>query len=284
MKTGSLRAGALAIAAALLVSSVPALAQTTDAPAPPPPPDANAAPAPGDADPDIEPEAVAAVKRLVTTLTSAQKMSFTADESYDAIQDDGEAIEFGRVTTTTIVRPNKVASDVVERRGRHLRLFWDGTTVVVYDETRQAFATTPRSGDLDSLLDFLRDRVGFKIPLGDLFATDLGKLLVDNVVAARLVDQQTVGGALTDHVALRFREGVDVQIWIRTKDSLPQRIVINYFTAEGRPQFRADFRDWDLTPRAPASMFTFRPAKGVRMIPFAVSRRPRGASAEEAAQ
>lgn len=283
MKTRRLRAAIAAIAAVLFLGAVPLRAEEAAAPAD--------APAAGNAssavetNPLIEASAVEPVKRMVETLTKAERMSFVTEESHDAIQADGEALEFGRVSKTTIRRPNKVAGETWDRGGRNRRFYYDGSSVVVYDATRKVYATTPRSGDIDSLLDFLRDQVGFKILLGDLFATDLRQILIDTVVAARLVDEQSVGGFECDHVALRFREGVDAQIWIRTGEvALPQRIVLNFFTAEGRPQFRADFRDWDLAPRAPDSAFSFRPPKGARMVPFAVSRSAPAAGAEEAAQ
>lgn len=252
---------ALAAAAALLAPAAFAQEETA---------------APGSAPPDeiVEPAARDAVKRMVDKLRTAERMSYAYDSEFDALQDDGEILEFGRRGTATIRRPDRLRGEMWTREGRHVRYYWDGANVSLFDEGANAYATTPRTGDLDSLTDFLRDEIGFKMPLADLFGTDLGPMLVENVVAARLVDQQTIGGVACDHVALRLRQGVDVQLWIRTgEEALPQRIVFNFATADGRPQFRANFTEWDLSPRVPDRMFRFAAPKGAKVVPFVAPRR-----------
>lgn len=232
--------------------------------------------APQAAPPDelVEPAAREAVKRMVDTLSKAERMSYSYDSEFDALQDDGEILEFGRSGSATIRRPDRLRGEMRSREGRRVRYYWDGKTVSLFDEGANAFASTPRTGDLDSLTDFLRDDIGFKMPLADLFGSDLGPMLVENVIAARLVDVQTIGDVECDHVALRLRQGVDVQLWIgKGEEALPQRLVFNFATADGRPQFRANFSDWDLSPRVPDRMFRFDAPKGAKVVPFVAPRR-----------
>jgi hypothetical protein len=54
----------------------------------------------------------------------------------------------------------------------------------------------------------------------------------------------------------------------RNGEPVPRRVVIVYEHAEGRPQFRADLSEWDLSPRTPASLFAFRPPEGAERVPF----------------
>jgi hypothetical protein len=237
--------------------------------------------APTEEDELIEPAAREAVKRMVETLTEAERMSYAYDSEYDALQDDGEILEFGRRGAVTIRRPDRLRGESWSREGRHVRYFWDGANVSIFDEGANAFATTPRSGDLDSLTDFLREDIGFKMPLADLFGSDLGPMLIENVIAARLVDEQKIGDVECDHVALRLRQGVDVQLWIaKGEEALPQRMVINFATADGRPQFRTNFTEWDLSPRVPDRMFRFDAPKGAKVVPFVAPRRAAGEAQE----
>jgi hypothetical protein len=88
--------------------------------------------------------------------------------------------------------------------------------------------------------------------------------------SARLVDENTLNGVATDHVALRG-DTADLQLWIaRTGDPLPQRLVITYRLEEGQPQFAANFSGWNLSPDVSDSVFTFTPAEGAQEIPFLV--------------
>jgi hypothetical protein len=224
------------------------------------------------ADELVDPAARAAVKRMVETLTGAQKMSYEYESSYDALQDDGEILEFGTRGAATIRRPDRLRGESWSREGRHLRWAWDGTEVSVLDESQNVFASTPRTGDVDSLIDFLRDDVGMRLPTADLFTSDLGPMLVENVVAARSIGKEKLDGVEVEHVALRLRTGVDVQLWIQTgEQALPTRLVMNFATADGRPQFRAEFREWDLDPRARDSLFELEAPKGARVVPFVLS-------------
>jgi hypothetical protein len=45
-------------------------------------------------------------------------------------------------------------------------------------------------------------------------------------------------------------------------------VVLTYKNAEGQPQFRAQFSDWNLAPEITESMFAFTPPQGVQKIDF----------------
>jgi hypothetical protein len=239
-----------------------------------------------DEEPLVDPKAVEPIRRMVRTLTSAERISYTVEQEYDAIQSDGEALEFGARTEETVRRPDHARVERWDRSGRHLQAFYDGKTVTVYDGAHDVYATAARTGSLDQLNDFLRDDVGLKLPLGDLLDEDLGAILLDHVIAARFADVQTIGGFECDHVALRTEEGAGIQLWIRRGEpALPQRIAINFETARGRPQFRATFTEWDLSPRTPDGLFEFEPAKDAKQVPFVLpSRRAAAAGAQEDAR
>ncbi|MEB2344080.1 MAG: DUF2092 domain-containing protein [Deltaproteobacteria bacterium] len=274
---GVAAAGGLMLAA--LLAGAPGARGQEPAPAPAPAPEAAAA---EPEEPLIDPEAVEPVQRMVATLTGAKQLSFTVEQSYDVIQADGEAIEFGSRSEQTIRRPDRMRVERWDRTGRHLQAFYDGRAVTVYDDGPNVYASAERSGTLDQLTDFLRDDVGLRLPLADLFGEDLAQVLVDNVIAARHVDVQTVEDRPCDHVALRTREGVGIQLWIRQGDpAVPERIVINFELARGRPQFRASFTDWNLSPRTPDRLFAFEAPRGATRVPFVLPERGAAASAAQ---
>jgi hypothetical protein len=85
------------------------------------------------------------------------------------------------------------------------------------------------------------------------------------------VSKERLRDVEADHVALRLRSGVDVQLWIRAGEhAVPERIALNFSTADGRPQFRADFVEWDLDPRLRDSMFELDAPKDAKRVPFMV--------------
>lgn len=183
------------------------------------------------------------MRRMVQTLTGAERLAFIVEQEYDATQLDGETIEFCSRARQTIRRPDRLRVEPWDRDGRHLQAYYDGKVVTVYEQERKVFAQAERTGDIDQLVDFLRDDVGMRLPLADLLASDLARLLVDNVIAARAVGVETIDEKPCDHVALRSREGVGLQLWIRQgEQAVPERVVLTFERAAGRPQFRATFR------------------------------------------
>jgi hypothetical protein len=269
---------AAALAAWLAAPPVPAADEKAPAAQP------AAAPQPAAPEPPlIEPAARDAVKRMVQALGDARTMSFEYESMYDALQDDGELLEFGSRGEVTIRRPDGLRGEVWHRDGRHVRYAWDGQKLAILGVTQNVYASTPRTGDIDSIVDFMRDDIRLKMPVADLFTSDLRQLLIENVIAARYIGKERFGDDDEDemeHVALRLRVGVDVQLWIRAKDGLPQRVVLNYATAEGRPSFRGEFDDWELNERVSDSEFVMNAPKGARVLPFAIRPRPDTATIE----
>ncbi len=77
-----------------------------------------------------------------------------------------------------------------------------------------------------------------------------------------------ISDVLCDHLALRG-EKEDVQVWIaRGDEPVPRRIVISYREMEGRPQFCAQFIEWDFSPDLSDTTFTFSPPEGAKRIHF----------------
>lgn len=259
---------AIALAGWLAATPVPAADEAAPAAVP------AAVPQGPEEPPLIEPAARAPVRRMVDVLRDAKAMSFEYDTAYDSIQDDGEMLEFGGHGEVTIRRPDRLRGEFWYRDGRHMEYAWDGSKFALLGVVQNVYASTPRTGDLDSVIDFMRDDIHLKMPVADLFSSDLGPLLIDNVVAARYIGKEKIGDDETEHVALRLRIGVDMQLWIRTKDGLPQRIVLNYATADGRPTFRGEFDDWNLDPKAKDSLFVLNAPKGAKVIPFVIRPSP----------
>jgi hypothetical protein len=229
---------------------------------------------------DVDEEALAVVQRMTDALGMATSLRFEIESSYDAVQTDGEKIEFGARRTITIRRPDRLRSDLVDRSGDQRTVRYDGQQLVMSDPEQKVWAAVPRTGTLDALVDYVTEELGVPMPLSELFSPELPQILGDRMLSGRYVGKGILRGVPYDHVAFRNEE-VGVQLWItREGEPLPQRIVITYENAVDEPQYRADFDEWDLSLRTPDSLFTFEPPKDFERIAF-VPRKQR-ANAKEA--
>jgi hypothetical protein len=204
---------------------------------------------------------------MAAALSGAQTLRMTAEIAYDAVQADGQAIEFGAVRHIALRRPDRARVEAVDRGGARRVLVYDGRQIALADETHEVYATAAHTGDLDGMLGYLESELRMPTPLAEFLSLDLYDHLARSD-SMRWVDEQTLDGALCDHLAFRNAE-TGLQVWVpRQGDPLPRRIVITYERARGRPQFRADLSDWQLGATLADSLFEFAPAAGAERIYF----------------
>jgi hypothetical protein len=202
----------------------------------------------------------------------------TLDAVYDVVQDTGQKIEFGETRIMTIRRPDRARVEVRRRDGGRRGFVFDGTRLAVFDLDQKVYATAaaPAPGTLDAAFDYLTRDLGMRMPLAELFASDLPDTVKRLRANARWVGTETLAGVATDHVAVRG-DTADVQLWSRAAATAPRRIVITYRLAEGQPQFSASFGDWNFAPDVPDTLFTFAPVEGREVVRSSAPRRERRA-------
>jgi hypothetical protein len=222
--------------------------------------------------PDAEDkEARATLERMAKFLASAQKLSVTLDTAYDVVQPDGQKIEFGARRRVALRRPDRFRMDAEERDGTSRGLMFDGKQIYAFDLDENVYASVPKQGTSDQALDYASGELGLRIPLVELFASDLPQTLA-KAREVSFVAGEKLGGVACEHLAVRLDEA-DFEAWVATGDRpLPQRIVVTYKLAPGQPQFAANLSEWNLAPDLPDALFSYEPAadaERIRVAPVA---------------
>ena len=231
-------------------------------------PSAGAAQAPAPQSKSLDPAALAIMGRLAEQLRRLPSLQIEAQIEYDALQRDGQTIEFGSARTISLRRPDHIRVEATDRSGAERALFYDGKQVAVWDQANAVYATSPETGDVDDVLRYIEGPLGIPIPLGDLLASDFGKVIDEDLVFAAIVRPETIDGVLCDHLALRNADR-GIQLWVeRGATPLLRRISITWEQAPGRPQFRARITKWELSPPLPDALFSFVPPEGAERIQF----------------
>ena len=218
--------------------------------------------------PALDPAALATLRRMADYLTSLPAMRLHSEVEYDAIQADGQRIEFGSTREISLRRPDRLRVDIADRRGLRRRLYYDGAKLVLFDEADGVYATTPHTGDIDATIAFVGAQLGMPVPLGELLSAQLAAKITDGLVFAGVVGAETIDGVRCDHLALRNQDR-GIQIWVEQgAKALPRRVAITYEQEPGQPQFRASLTQWDVAPRIDNQMFSFTPPAGAERIAF----------------
>lgn len=216
-------------------------------------------------------QAMDILQNMARTLAEAKQFSVTLRSSYDALQENGQRIEFGAVREIQVKRPDNLRVDLEQSDGDQRILVFGGKQILIYNVTENVYAETEKVGSVDDAINYIVGVLKTPLPLARMFQTNLSAKLEQLVEEIDYVELNKLTDIPTDHLAVRTRD-VDFQIWIaQGKEPLPRRIVITYKNSKGEPQFRADFSNWNISAKGVKRPFTFIPPKNAEQIPFIVS-------------
>jgi hypothetical protein len=210
-----------------------------------------------------------AIARMSDFLAATKQFGVTAEVGYDIVQEWGQKIEFGETRVVTIRRPDRFRMETTNRDGTKSGAVFDGKQIAIFDFGDKVYATAAKAGTTEEALAYVVNDLGIQLPMASFVSSRLGQMVKEWANDVAYVETSTIAGVACDHVALRG-DWEDVQMWIAQGERpLLQRLVITYTRAEGKPQFWAQFRDWNLSPAADDSVFSFTPPAGLGRISFA---------------
>ena len=221
-------------------------------------------------------EAKAILMKMANFLAKAPAFSVTLRSSYDAIQADGQSIEFGEKRVILLQRPDRLRVEHERSDGDKGLVLFDGKQITAFKANGNVYTRVEKSGTVDDVLVYLVKDLQMTLPLARMLHTGFPQQMENFITAISYVEADTLFDVVTDHLAIRS-EDVDMQIWVAQGDRpLPRRVILTYKNAPGKPQFRADLTKWDLSPKVAADSFTFTPPADSEQIPFLAPVRQKG--------
>jgi len=213
-------------------------------------------------------KAMAVLHNMTSYLSQLQRVSVTADMGFDAVQANGQKIEFGETRKILLRRPDHLRIEESKRNGSKSELLFDGKELSLWYLKENVYATVSKAGTVDEAILYFTNDLDMRLPLIEFLSAKLASTLSQEVREAAYVESSQIAGVSCDHVAFRGDHS-DMQLWVAQGDKpLPQRVVITYRRQDGRPQFWAQFSDWNLNPKASDAQFAFKPPKDARKIAF----------------
>ena len=218
------------------------------------------------AEPQADAEAI--LMGMAKFLSQAQRFTVSIRGGYDVVQASGQKIEFGYLRKVTLSRPDRLRIEVEQSDGDKNLVLFDGKEITVFSTPRNVYAKAPKPGSLDEAITYFIKDLHMRLPLAMLLVSQLPAELDRRVQSLDYVERTNILGVPSHHLAGRT-DTVDFQVWVAEGDQpLPLRVVLTYKDAEGEPQFRAQFSDWNLSPEITDSMFAFTPPEGAEKIAF----------------
>lgn len=206
--------------------------------------------------------------RMAGFLAKTPQFSVNLEGSYEVLQQSGQKIEFEELRRVTVSRPNGLRVEVEHNDGEKHLVLYDGKQITAFSPTQNVYAQVSKPGGIDEAVTYFLKDLHMRLPLAALLLSRLPEELKSRTESLVYVESAVVDGMPSYHVAGRT-ETVDYQIWIADgAKPLPLRVVLTYKNAEGQPEFRAQFSDWNLEPIVRDSLFAFNPPAGSKKIAF----------------
>jgi hypothetical protein len=217
--------------------------------------------------PEVEPEAMQALQRMRTYLSTLTSFEAKSESSLDIVLESGQKVQLDGTATYRVRRPDAFVVETSTPR-KQRQFVYDGRKFTVYAPQLGYYAQVDAPPTIRQTLDVAADRYGLTLPLDDLFRwSDAG---ADNtqIEAAFDLGEVVIDGATTTQYAFRQKD-VDWQVWIEKGDRpLPRKVVIVDRTDEARPAYSARLT-WNTNPTFAPSLFAFTPGKDAKAIQIA---------------
>jgi hypothetical protein len=215
--------------------------------------------------PAIEAKADELVHKMSEQLAKLSAFRLEAEILFDQLSPDGQKIQYSNRFTVAQKRPDQLIGELTgDMPGR--RFWYDGRELVTLDSERNVYSVVPVTGTVDAMLDHTMERYGWTIPLSDLLLSNAHEALTGEAQSGRYVGLHRVGEFKCHHLAFT-QDDLDWQIWIDDDEqALPRKLVIDYRSLPGSPQFSAVIVKWDTKPELKADDFKFEPPPGATKI------------------
>jgi len=183
------------------------------------------------------------LKTIANRIKNASTIKFSANVLYEEVTEEGLKLQYGSKLKAFMRRPNGIH---VRKDGDHgSKEFWfDGRTVTYFNADKNVYTKIPAPKTIEKMIDHIIENHDLSIPLADLFFDDPYKELTRNMIYGLYVGLAQIDNIECHHLAF-VQDDVDWQLWIENNDlHLIKKILINYKSLPGSPQYSVVFDDW----------------------------------------
>jgi hypothetical protein len=217
--------------------------------------------------PQIDPRADQVLGRTCAALGAADAFTFHAEILFDEVLPSAVKVQFAGAIDFAVQRPDELSIDYHSDLGGK-ELWYRKDKLTIFDQPHQMYASLEVPDSIDQMLDRVAEMHNLKLPLSNLAYSDPCERIHRQILFGTYVGVNDVNGAPCDHLAFSSRN-IDFQLWTaRSGKPLPRKLVINYRTEPGSPEFIAVLSDWKFPKHIAESRFRPQIPQDARRIEF----------------
>jgi hypothetical protein len=215
----------------------------------------------------IAPHANNLLTQFCEALGSAHAFSFHAEVMFEEVLPANVKVQFAGAMDFAVQRPDKVVVDYHSDLGAK-RFWYSGDTVTILDPLKMVYASETVPPSIDAMLDRAEQKHNLTFPLADLAASDPCEPFHKLISYGGFVGVNDVNGIETNHIAFSSPK-TDIQLWLsRSGKPVPLKVLIDYRSEPGSPEYIAFLSNWKFPQEIPASRFRAVLPKDAKRIEF----------------
>jgi hypothetical protein len=223
--------------------------------------------------PKVDPHADKILGETCQLLGSADAFSFHAEVLFDQVLPSAVKVQYAGEVDFALQRPDELAIDFHSDLGGK-QLWYQNDTLTIFDQSHRMYASLKVPDSIDAMLDRVAEMHNLTLPLSNLAYSDPCLRLRKQIIFGGYIGVNDVNGVECDHLAFSSSK-IDFQLWLdRSKKRVPRKIVINYRTEPGSPEYIAVLSDWKFPKQIPDSRFSEQLPKDAKRIEFLKIKEP----------
>ncbi len=225
------------------------------------------APMPATPGPAIAPLAEKLLTRTCEILGAADVFSFHAEVLFDQVLPSAVKVQFAGEINFALQRPDELTIDFHSDLGSK-ELWYQKDTLTIFDQPHLMYASLKVPDSIDQMLDQVAELHNLRLPLSNLAYSDPCQRIRRQILFGTYVGVNDVNGLACDHLAFSSK-AIDLQLWLdRTAKPVPRKLVINYRTEPGSPEFIAVLSQWKFPKAISETQFRSKIPKDAKRIEF----------------
>ncbi len=217
--------------------------------------------------PTVDPHAEELLTKTCDALGSADAFSFHAEIMFDKVLAHGVKVQYAAEMDFALQRPDELAVEYHSDLGGK-QIWYQNDRLTILDLAQRMYASESVPSSIDPMLDQVEQKLHLTLPLSNLAYSDPCARIRKQIIYGGYIGVNDVNGADCDHLAFSSST-TDLQLWLdRSGKPVPRKIVINYRTEPGSPEFIAVLSDWKFPKQISATKFTPRIPKDAKRIEF----------------
>ena len=216
--------------------------------------------------PAKDPAALTLLRRMCDRIQAAKTFTVRGTVSLELPVADGRLATFFNDYDTAVRRPDGLAAHRVGDLP-DFRFAYDGKSMTVFVAGTGRWGTTAAPPTLDAMLPVAGEQGGLNMPFDEFLVADPCAAILAGAREVVVTKPATIRGKKVEHVVVLGPQ-LRIEYWIDPATALPARSLVVYVDDPLQPHFQAEYAEWKLDPKLPASTFALPKPKGATQVDF----------------